>query len=155
MRAKGGNGTAGLRVLADEGATLRPTKPGPLDLITPPPNFANASSIDDNSILDPKVGVPHRELALSIISIRSSSALAVAWVGPGCLLVASKNADPLPALALFCKGMGTGIAIICPNSDPGALVTFTTFHPADSASATISRRVLSWALNMTCIWMFW
>lgn len=75
LRITGGSGTGGLRIL--DGGTARPIMPGPLDLIIPPPNFAIASSTDDNSILDPKVGVPHRELALSIISIRSSSTFTV------------------------------------------------------------------------------
>lgn len=41
---------------------------GPL-LPPPPPNLLIASSLDGRSILDPNVGVPHLELALSTISI--------------------------------------------------------------------------------------
>ena len=49
-----------------EGPPLRP-----LDRITPPPNFVHASSTDDSSIPDPNVGVPHLELARSIICMSS------------------------------------------------------------------------------------
>ena len=43
----------------------------PFGLTMPPPNLAKASCIDDSRVFDPKVGVPHLELARSIISISS------------------------------------------------------------------------------------
>lgn len=123
-------------------------------LTTPPPNFAIASLTDGKSILDPNVGVPHLELARSVAhfspfaTILSSSLTTLLWLTA---LGTSKNADPLPARARLCIGIATGTATMCPNNDPVALVTFTTFHPAESARATVSRSVRSWALNIICI----
>jgi hypothetical protein len=41
----------------------------PLGLAMPPPNLAKASCMDDSRVFDPKVGVPHLELARSMISM--------------------------------------------------------------------------------------
>lgn len=58
-------------------------------------------------------------------------------------IAASKNADPLPALARFWIGIAAGSATIYPNREAAVFVTLTTFHPEEAASATISRKVLS------------
>ena len=39
-----------------------------LERVIPPPNFASASCTDERRMFDPKVGVPHLELARSVTS---------------------------------------------------------------------------------------
>ena len=85
----------------------------PLDRITPLPNLDNASSTDDSSILDTNIGVPHLELAHSIVCMSSlhffSSSIVALEIGSlsfcgifdfAPAIAASKNADPLTALVI-------------------------------------------------------
>lgn len=142
------------------GATFRPCSIPPLPPLraTPGPNRARVSATDERFTLDPNVGVPQRLLARSItplsISVSRSAADAAPPKEPSAAADGtSKNADPLPARARRWAGTGTatGSATTYPKSEPGAQVTRTTFHPADAARVTISRRVRSCPLNVTCI----
>lgn len=99
--------TAGFRVPGRSGTGGPAPLPLPMALpfprITPPPNLDSACAIDGNSILDPKVGVPHLELAASTISC-SPAPIAIEFSLPIRPVLAedfaSKKAEPDPARAL-------------------------------------------------------
>ena len=120
-----------------------------LPLAFPPSKRANASSNEGRSTREPNVGVPHRELATPISNGSDASRRieATPASGPCALSSSSTVIEVLIMPGIFL----VGTAMMCPKSDPGALVTRITFQPVDAASETISRSVRSCALNVTCI----
>jgi len=96
----------------------RADKAGSLDLLALPRNFAMVSSNEGNNVLDPKVGVPHLEIARPAIS------LCVFPISGGARLVTVGYASPSPPSApvLFSGtdptspgGISPGNAVICPK----------------------------------------
>ena len=122
----------------------------PLDSLDIGPFGAN----EGKSILEPKVGVPHRELdrpmssSSSLRSRSSRSSLMPERSGK----VEPPYVDRLPERTNRGSGTSAGTATIQKNQDPGHLFRRVIFQPADSMSANVSRRVRSCELNVHCIY---
>ena len=96
----------------------RDDKAGSLDLDALPPNFVIVSSNEGNEVLDPKVGVPHLEMARPAISrcifpISGGARLDTAGH-------AAASPPPAPVLLLTMDppspgGISAGDAVICPK----------------------------------------
>lgn len=88
----------------------RADKAGSLDLIALPPNFA---SNEGNDVLDPKVGVPHLEMARPAIS------RCVFPISGGARLDTVEHASPSPLLLTMDPpspgSISAGNAVICPK----------------------------------------